>query len=305
MSNKRTSTRHRSAARQRMAQTGEKYTAALAAVLADARRGTAPRHHALVVRPFVDGSILIDFGTDHHLAIVGTSGSGKTVLAEEIVRQLRKQSVTVLGATDTHIDNADLIAEHTKNVESATKALGDRREAHARRDPLFLVLDRANYLDESIAPDAETLSRIRALLVDGGEYGIHVIVVQQSIGMSWAKDMISAFDLRVLMGNVSQAWLDRELRTDGVTKDDSTDRRGTGSGLYEDADLNLLTVVVKPKPTLVTGAPGYGFTAVEAMKARFPGENDEQIHARLIAEVATGTIEFPEGMLEPSGDDAR
>lgn len=43
MSNKRTSTRHRSAARQRKAQTGEKYTAALAAVLADARRGTAPR----------------------------------------------------------------------------------------------------------------------------------------------------------------------------------------------------------------------------------------------------------------------
>lgn len=44
---------------------------------------------------------------------------------------------------------------------------------------------------------------------------------------------------------------------------------------------------IDPQSTIVTGAPGYGFTAVaiEAMKARFPGESDEQIHARLIAEV--------------------
>lgn len=49
MSDKRTSARHRSAARRRMAQTGEKYTVALAAVLADARRGIDPESSTVIM----------------------------------------------------------------------------------------------------------------------------------------------------------------------------------------------------------------------------------------------------------------
>lgn len=223
MSQNRTSARHRSAARERMARTGEKYTVALAYVLSESDGS----RREVAVLPFSDASVSISFDEADHLSIVGTSLSGKTLLAEEIVRQLRGRGV-VYHATDIDLSNAELVEENERNLAEVALLLTESRNT----EPVFLVLDRADYLSD------RALGVLESVLADAGEHGIHVIAVQSRPSEHWNRRIAPFFNHRVIMGKASRRFIERELRSKLVIEEGHRD----WAALYEDSDQRVVYV---------------------------------------------------------------